>query len=118
MYLVAFIMVLGLPPRAIAHHGWAWATDQEFVLTGKIVAVKLGNPHGEVTLEAEGGKWMVEVGQPWRNERAGLTPALLSTGRVVTIHGHRSAKQNERLVKAERVVIDGKSYNLYPDRKS
>ena len=103
---------------AIAHHGWGWASDEEFVLTGKIVGVKLGNPHGEVTLEAQGGKWLIEVGQPWRNERAGLTANLLSVGRVVTVHGHRSVKQNERLMKAERVVIDGKSYNLYPDRKS
>jgi hypothetical protein len=50
--------------------------------------------------------------------RAGLTRELLSAGRVVTAHGHRSAKSGERLMKAERVVIDGKSYNLYPDRPS
>jgi hypothetical protein len=103
---------------ALAHHGWGWASDQEFVLTGKITSVKLGNPHGELTLEAEGAKWSVEVGQPWRNERAGLNAGLLSVGRVITVHGHRSAKQSERLMKAERVVIDGKSYNLYPERKS
>jgi predicted GNAT family N-acyltransferase len=61
---------------------------------------------------------VVEVGQPWRNERAKLTPELLSVGRVITAHGHRSANAGERLMKAERVVIDGKSYNLYPDRPS
>ena len=49
---------------------------------------------------------------------AGLTPELLSVGRVLTAHGHRSAKASEKLMKAERVIIDGKSYNLYPDRKS
>ena len=113
------IALAGLLAREVfAHHGWGWASDQEFVLTGKITHVKLGNPHGEVTLDAEGGKWLVEVGQPWRNERAGLTANLLSVGKVITVHGHRSVKQNERLMKAERVVIDGKSYNLYPDRKS
>ncbi len=119
-WLAVLSLVVGMVLAAgvSAHHGWGWASDQEFVLTGKIVAVKLGNPHGEVTLDAEGGKWLVEVGQPWRNERAGLTPGLLSVGRQVTVHGHRSAKQNERLMKAERMVIDGKSYNLYPDRKS
>ena len=115
---IALLLGVSLVPGANAHHGWGWATDEEFVLTGKITGVKLGNPHGELTLEAEGGKWLVEVGQPWRNERAGLTANLLSIGRVVTVHGHRSVKQSERLVKAERVVIDGKSYNLYPDRKS
>lgn len=103
---------------AHAHHGWGWVSNEEFVLTGKIANVRLGNPHGELTLEANGGKWVVEVGQPWRNEQAGLKADLLAVGRVITVHGHRSAKQNERLMKAERVVIDGKSYNLYPDRKS
>ena len=111
---VCVFMVQG----AFAHHGWGWATDEEFEITGKITNVRLGNPHGEVTLDVKGEKWLVEVGQPWRNERAGLTEDLLSVGRSITVHGHRSAKPSELLVKAERVIIDGKSYNLYPDRES
>lgn len=120
LWLALAVLALGalLAQGAIAHHGWGWATDQEFEITGKISKVRLGNPHGEVTLDVRGEDWLVEVGQPWRNERAGLTPELLSVGRLVTVHGHRSAKESERLVKAERVVIDGKSYNLYPDRQS
>ena len=101
-----------------AHHGWGWASEEEFELTGKITNVRLGNPHGEVTLDANGEKWIVEVGQPWRNEQAGLTPELLSVGRILTVHGHRSKKHSEKLMKAERVIIDGKSHNLYPDRDS
>ena len=107
-----------LTHAALAHHGWGWATDEEFEISGKITQVKLGNPHGEVTVDVQGEKWLIEVGQPWRNERAGLTPALLSIGRMITVHGHRSAKESEKLVKAERVVIDGKSHDLYPDRES
>ena len=107
-----------LPVPSLAHHGWGWATDQEFELTGEITAVQLGNPHGEVTLNVKGEKWIVEVGQPWRNERAGLTPKLLAKGQVMTAHGHRSANKGQRLMKAERLVIAGKSYNLYPDRAS
>lgn len=103
---------------ALAHHGWGWATDEEFEITGKISGVKLGNPHGEVTLNVGGDEWLVEVGQPWRNERAGLSKDLLSIGRLITVHGHRSAKRTERLVKAKRLIIDGKNYDLYPDRKS
>ena len=107
-----------LTQSVMAHHGWRWATDEEFEITGTITQVRLGNPHGEVTLEVAGEQWLVEVGQPWRNQRAGLTRDLLSVGRLITVHGHRSAKENERLVKAERIAIDGKSYNLYPDRMS
>jgi hypothetical protein len=107
-----------LGQSALAHHGWGWATDEEFELTGTITSVRLGNPHGEVTLDVKGVQWVVEVGQPWRNKRAGLADGLLSPGRLITVHGHRSAKEGEPLMKAERVVIDGKSYDLYPDRKS
>jgi len=102
--------------RALAHHGWRWAEDGNFELTGLIKTAKLGNPHGVLTIDAEGEIWTVEVGQPWRNERAGLTDDMLSVGREVTISGARSADPAEMKMKAERVIIDGKLHNLYPDR--
>jgi hypothetical protein len=107
-----------LPRPASAHHGWGWATDEEFELTGKITKVKLGNPHGEMHLDANGEAWLVEIGQPWRNEQAGLTEDLLAIGTEVTAHGHRSIDPDEKLMKAERLIIAGKDYNLYPDRES
>ncbi len=106
------------PQDILAHHGWGWATDEEFEITGKIAGLRLGNPHGEVTLEVENETWVIEVGQPWRNERAGLTKEMLRVGQIMTVHGHRSARKGERLVKAERLVIEGKDYNLYPNRES
>lgn len=115
---MALVAGLFLGQAGMAHHGWGWASDQEVELTGRITHVRLGNPHGEVTVDAAGEQWVVEVGQPWRNQRAGLADDLLAVGRVITAHGHRSSKPGERLMKAERVVIDGKSYNLYPDRPS
>ena len=116
--LLALVAGRFLVPGAWAHHGWGWATKEEFELTGTITDVRLGNPHGEVTLEVDGERWVVEVGQPWRNARAGLRDELLRVGQVITAHGHRSAKEGERVMKAERVVIDGRHYNLYPDRAS
>jgi len=109
-------LVLGRPLRA--HHGWGWATDEEFELTGQITGVRLGNPHGELTLDVTGEAWIVEIGQPWRNDRAGLTEDIMSIGTTVTAHGHRSANPAERLMKAERLVIAGQNYDLYPDRTS
>jgi len=116
----AAALSLGLIPLApvAAHHGWAWATAEEFELSGVVKSVRHGNPHGVMQLAAKSGEWTVEIGQPWRNERAGLTRELLRPGTRVLIHGHRSARAGERLMKAERIVIAGKSYNLYPDRQS
>jgi hypothetical protein len=116
--LLALVVSTCLAHDTWAHHGWGWATAEEFELTGQITQVRLGNPHGEVTLDVAGEPWVVEVGQPWRNARAGLRADLLRVGQVITAHGHRSAREGERVMKAERVVIDGQSYNLYPDRAS
>lgn len=111
-------MVLFLPAVLLAHHGWGWATGEEYEITGEIVDVRLGNPHGEVDLLVDGEIWVVEIGQPWRNSRAGLTDDKLTTGTILRIHGHRSTDVEQRLMKAERVVIDGTDYNLYPGRDS
>lgn len=121
-WLIDFIVISAIfcfitPTSLVAHHGWGWATGEEFEITGVIVEIRLGNPHGEVDLLVEDLIWVVEVGQPWRNDRAGLNDKLVK-GTKMTVHGHRSAKESERLVKAERVVIDSKDYNLYPDRES
>ena len=118
LILLGLVAGLFLGQGALAHHGWGWATEEEYEVTGEITDVRLGNPHGELTLNVDGQSWVVEIGQPWRNQRAGLTEELLEEGQVVTAHGHRSAKSGERLLKAERVVIDAESYNLYPDRAS
>jgi len=116
--LVFLLWTAGPAPHGFAHHGWGWATDEEFEITGTITRVQLGNPHGEVTIAVANDIWLVEVGQPWRNERAGLTEERLQIGRTMTVHGHRASRPEERLVKAERIIIDGREFNLYPDRNS
>ena len=118
--VLAALLVTSLVPAgaAVAHHGWAWATDQEFQLAGVARQVRNGNPHGMMMLATPSGVWRVEIGQPWRNERAGLSDTILKAGTRLVVHGHRSARVNERLMKAERIVIGGKSYNLYPERPS
>jgi hypothetical protein len=111
--ILAFVVLTG---PALAHHGWRWTEDGEFELTGVITAAKLGNPHGVLTVDAEGELWQVEVGQPWRNEQAGLTDAMLSPGTRIIARGHRSANAEDLLMKAERIEIAGTTYDLYPER--
>lgn len=101
---------------ALAHHGWRWTDSGDFELTGLITEARLGNPHGELTIDAEGEIWTAEVGQPWRNENAGLTDDMLSPGTEVTVLGERHADPDRRLMKAEAVTIAGRTYVLYPDR--
>lgn len=101
---------------ALAHHGWRWTDDGQFELTAKVEKAVLGNPHGVLTMDADGSKWLVEVGQPWRNEKAGLSDAMLAKGATLIIVGKRSADPKEQRMKAERIIIDGKAFDLYPER--
>jgi hypothetical protein len=107
---------LVLPSVALAHHGWSWTTGENIELTGTITEVRLGNPHGELDLDVDGTLWTVEVGQPWRNSRAGLEDGDLAEGVVVTVSGEPSANPDEKLLKVERLWIGGVEYELYPDR--
>jgi hypothetical protein len=86
-------------------------------LTGIIREVRLGNPHGVLKVDAEGEIWTVEVGQPWRNERAGLKDGDLAEGVEIRIEGEPSADVSQKLMKAERLFIGERRFDLYPDRE-
>lgn len=101
---------------AQAHHGWNWTTGDNAEITGTIRSAELGNPHGILRVDVEGTEWIVEVGQPWRNERAGLKRDDLAEGVEAIFIGEASSDPNEKRLKAERLSIGGQLYELYPDR--
>ena len=114
--VATFISIIGLTTAAYAHHGWRWTADGNVEVIGVIKSATLGNPHGVLILDVEGEEWTAEVGQPWRNARAGLRDDMMAPGTEITIIGQRSADPKEKRVKAERIRISGKLYQLYPER--
>ncbi|MGI9386352.1 MAG: DUF6152 family protein [Methyloligellaceae bacterium] len=120
IFLIAISMFVLIFVRAadigFAHHGWKWTTGKNIELIGIIKEARLGNPHGILKVDAEGDVWTVEVGQPWRNKRAGLKPGDLSKGVEVRIIGEPSADISKRRMKAERLFIGKQKYELYPNR--
>jgi phage-related protein len=42
---------------------------------------------------------------------------VIPVGAQVTIQGHRNRDANKFEVKTERVMWNGKTFNVYPDRK-
>ena len=66
----------------------------------------------------EAGKvWDITLAPGARVERAGLKEDTIPVGAQVTIQGHRNRDANRLEVKTERVIWNGKTYNVYPDRK-
>lgn len=114
--LVAAAVTIASVGAALAHHGWRWTTGGNIELTGVIASAELGMPHGVLKVDAEGQIWTVEVGQPWRNERAGLKDGDLAEGVEIRIVGEPSRNTDDRLMKAERMYIGGREYKLYPER--
>lgn len=100
----------------LAHHGWAWTTGGNIELTGEITNVRLGNPHGILNVDVDGETWTVEVGQPWRNERAGLKDGDLADGVEIRAIGEPAADASEKRLKVERLYLGDREYVLYPDR--
>lgn len=105
-----------LPTAGLAHHGWSWTTGGNIRATGTIVETRLGNPHGELDLDVDGERWTVEVGQPWRNARAGLEDGDLAPGTEITVEGEPDADPETRVLKVERLWIGETKYELYPGR--
>ena len=113
----AVMGLIGLgSPGVLAHHGWSWTTGDNIELIGVIKTVSLGMPHGTLEVDAEGDVWTVEVGQPWRNERAGLADGDLAEGVEIRVIGEPSVNIEDRVMKAERLYLDEREFVLYPDR--
>ena len=101
-----------------AHHGWAGNSDAEFELTGTVQSgVSLAGPHATMKLLADGKVWDLTLAPPAPTERAGLKEGTIPVGATVTIHGHRNKDANRFEVKTERIIWNGHTYNVYPDRK-
>ena len=116
---LATMLALGfgsLARDADAHHGWAWTTGKNIELSGTIVETKLGNPHGILKVDVDGTVWTVEVGQPWRNERAGLKDGDLVKGVTLKVSGEPAADPADKRLKAERLYLGDREFVLYSDR--
>jgi hypothetical protein len=113
---VAAGIALAAATPAAAHHGWAWTEETPFTLTGVIEEIYLGNPHAALKVRAEDGLWEVDLAPPSRTIRAGFDESAAKVGDEVTLVGYRSRDHSERRMKAARVTVNGKSYDVYPDQ--
>jgi hypothetical protein len=102
--------------QALAHHGWSWTQDGFFELKGIIKEIYIGNPHATLDVDVEGEIWRVELAPPSATTRAGFTEDVAKAGDEVTAIGNRSRDETEKRMKAVRVTVNGKTYDVYPNR--
>jgi hypothetical protein len=101
---------------AYAHHGWSWTDEERFELAGTIQEIFIGNPHATLKVEAEDGVWTVELAPPSRTRASGFDENAAKAGDQVTAIGNRSSDHAEKRMKAVQLVVNGKTFDIYPDR--
>ena len=114
--ILAVGVALGLPAAAAAHHGWAWTEDAETRLSGTIESISFGNPHMHLQVRASKGVWEVDLSPPIVAQRSGFGRGAAEKGDTVVLTGHRARDHSVLGFKAETVTVNGKTYDVYPDR--
>ena len=113
---VLAVAALALPAAALAHHGWGWTENEESRLSGTIESISFGNPHMHIKLKASKGVWAVDLSPPIVAERSGFGPGAAKAGDTVILTGHRARDHEVLAFKAETVTVNGRTYDVYPQR--
>jgi len=114
---LAVAAALAIPASALAHHGWGWTEDEETRLSGTIQAISFGNPHMHIQVRTDAGVWEVDLSPPIVAERSGFGPQAAKVGDRVSITGHRARDRGVRAFKGEAITVNGKTYDVYPQRE-
>ena len=58
----------------------------------------------------------VELGNPRQTERSGFVEGSAKAGDAIVVLGNRSLDPSEKRMKAVRITVAGKTYDIYPER--
>src|SRR5690606_8093812 len=114
----ALALMTALP--ALAHHSFAAAYNMEVPISikGKIVDVRLTNPHSHFFLDVanEDGttsRWKFEAGTPSGVMRNGYSPQVIKKGDEVTINGFQARDGSDNGMLRELITADGTLYGMF-----
>jgi len=109
--LLLSILFIGVS-FTLVHHGWA-NYDQEKVLdyTSEIQDPRYENPHSTMKIAHKKKEWLVILAPASRMQSRGISPEMLKEGKKVRVVGYPH-KKIDREMRAERIFIDGKKFEL------
>jgi hypothetical protein len=111
------VFLLGwIPGDVRAHHSpMLYDESKLIVLEGFVSNEMTGYPHWEIRVRANGEDWKVETGYKYILERAGLSGEgrEFTIGRKITVMGYLPVNPDVRRLHTTRIILDGKSYDLF-----
>jgi len=115
--LVVALLVGLASSGASAHHGWEWAEEAQSTLNGTIQSISMAPPHPQLQVKAaDGVLWLVDLGNPNQTERSGFTATSGKVGDAIVVLGNRHKDKSRMHMKAVRITVAGKQYDMYPER--
>ena len=110
--LVLLVSALALSAPALAHHGWgSYDAAKPVTVTGPILDSKYENPHATITVKGSDKAWTVTLAPTSRMSNRGATAAVVAKGKTVIAYGYPSTVEKDEM-RAERITIDGKTYEM------
>lgn len=101
-----------------AHHGWSgYDASKPMKLTGTVQESSWANPHATIRLEVAGVNsapakvWTGTLAPLSRMTARGLKAESIKAGTMLTVEGLTS-KSNASEVKVERLILNGKTYEI------
>lgn len=114
--LALAVLAAAITGPALAHHGWSWAEGEQTTLQGTIRQIAMAPPHPMLMVEVQGKLWQVDLGNPSQTERSGFRGDTAKPGDAITVLGNRHLDKTKLHMKAVRITIGGKNYDMYPER--
>jgi hypothetical protein len=116
MKYLALVAATLMSFAALAHHGWSWAEEEQTTLRGTIEAVSMSPPHPTLKVKAADGVWQVDLGNPNQTARSGFTGDSAKAGDPIVVLGNRSLDKTRLHMKAVRITVGDKQFDMYPER--
>ena len=108
----AAVIAFVIAAPALAHHGWSsYDADKVIRVTAPLKAVTWGNPHGAAKVVWQRKTWDVVLAPTSRMQARGLTRAMLTSGKPVTLIGY-PRRDGAAEMRIETVIAGGKRVEL------
>jgi hypothetical protein len=109
----ALVIVLFLfAGAAWAHHGWgSYDASKAFTISAPVETLSWADPHVRVTLKYDGAAWEATLAPVSRMQTRGLSQDMLKPSTPVVVEGYPSTR-NEHEMRAERITVAGKTFEL------
>jgi len=101
-----------LTGAALAHHGWgSYDAAHPVTVAGPILTSRFENPHATITVKDADKTWTITLAPTSRMSSRGATEKVVAVGQNVSAYGYPSTVQKDEM-RAERITVDGKTYEL------